>query len=348
MMRNPFSRRRLEALALGAVFAAWLAVPGTVADAAGEALGRCGAVVVPTLFPFFVLSNLFVRRGHFRYAERLLQPLMGPLFGLRGGAAGAVVLGAVGGYPVGAATVFRLYDRGRLDNQEAARALAFCNNAGPGFVLGVAGLGLFGSVRAGLLLWGVHLLSAVAAGLLLPPAGRAPAVRLRPAAQDRTDDESFAVSLVESVRDAAGTIVQVCAFLVFFAVVLRFVEALPVWDRLPAWARPLAVGSVELSTGVARLGLADVPDAARAAVCAFLLGWGGACVHCQVLSLRGQRPISMAYHTRGKLLQGLLSAALVGLLAAGTVLPLVTLAAALAAIAALRKRHAGNRAANGV
>ncbi len=329
-------------LALAAVFGAWLARPGLVAEAAREGLGRCGAVVVPTLFPFFVLSNLFVRRGYHRYVAALVRPLMGPLFGLSPAAAGPLVLGAVGGYPVGAATVFQLYDRGQLDAREASRALAFCNNAGPGFILGVAGLGLLGSVRLGVVLYAVHLLTAAVVGLLL----RRPAAAGRPALPPAGEAEPFPASLVGAVRDAAAAIVQVCAFLVFFSVVLAWLQLLPLWARLPDAAGPLAAGAVELSTGVARL--AGLPAGTAMTACAFLLGWGGLCVHCQVLSLRGSRAIGLRPYFCGKLLQGLLSAAAVQLLAGRWLLPLLALAAAGLAGMAARKLPSGNRAVGDV
>ena len=44
--------------------------------------------------------------------------------------------------------------------------LAFCNNAGPGFLLGVCGAGMFSSSRAGAALYLSHVAAALCAGLL--------------------------------------------------------------------------------------------------------------------------------------------------------------------------------------
>lgn len=317
------------ALALAGLFALWLALPET--DAAREALARCGSVIVPTLLPFLALSGLFVRRGYTRYAAGLLRPLARRL---GAGTAGAFAVGAVGGYPAGAAAVFTLYDQGQLDRQQAARALAFCNNAGPGFLLGVCGLGLFGSVRAGLLLWAVHLLSALAVGLLTAR-GERPSPAPAPA-----ETEPWGVSLVEAVRAAAGAMVQICALVVCFAAVTASLQRLPAWPLLPPWCAAAVEGFLELTGGTAAL--AGLPTETALPLCGFLAGWGGLCVHAQVLAVRGKRPVPLRWCVAGKLAQGLLSAALLRLAAAGDAVPLLTLAAMAALRQAVLKRAAGN------
>ena len=44
---------------------------------------------------------------------------------------------------------------------EAERLLAFCNNSGPAFILGVVGVGVFGSSRVGLLLYLAHAAASI-------------------------------------------------------------------------------------------------------------------------------------------------------------------------------------------
>lgn len=331
------------------LFGIALLSPGTVSRAAREGLSLCGQVLIPSLFPFFVLANLFVGLGYHHYVATALRPLMKPLFGLRGAAAGALVLGAAGGYPIGASTVFRLYDRGELNAAQASRALAFCNNAGPGFLLGVVGLSLLGSVRLGLLVWGIHLLSALLVGVFFyrPSDG---ILSIHSVSQEKTVP-SFPTAFVEAVTDGAGTMVRVCGFLVFFSVVLAFLQETPLWQWAAAVSpvgTALLDGAVELSTGVGRLIASGCPTEEALMASSFLLGWGGLCVHCQVLSLRGRREISMAPYWIGKLLQGLLSAVLIRLAAAPSPAAFAAAAALIVPGLLFRKVHTGKRALSGV
>ena len=128
-------------------------------EAMRDGLRLCGNVILPSLFPFFVLSSLVVELGMSRYLGKLLEPVMAPLFRVNGNCAAALALGFIGGYPVGARTAIQIYENGQCTRTEAERMLAFCNNSGPAFILGVVGAGVFGSGTAGLLLYLAHLLA---------------------------------------------------------------------------------------------------------------------------------------------------------------------------------------------
>lgn len=316
-MKHPFWRQWsfYGFLLLSALLGLWLVDPAAAAASGQAVLERCAAVVVPSLFPFFVLTNLLVRRSYHRYAAAALRRWMGPLLGVPADAAGALVLGALGGYPVGAAALFRLYDQKQLSARDVSRALVFCNNGGPGYIFGVVGLGLLGNVRWGAALWVIHVLAAVLTGILLRP--RFHQERCAVTAADAAPSAPFGVDFTHAVQDAALTCVYLCGFLVFFGVLLGTLSSL-----LPPLPSLAAAGLLELSTGIALLTRQAFDAPAAMVWAAAFLGWGGLCVHCQVLSLRGDRPIAMGPYFLGKGLQCLLSVALVRLLTVQDPLPL--------------------------
>ena len=141
-------RDRLPLLAVLCCFSALLLLPEVSAQAVRDAMLLCVQTLIPSLFPFFVLSSLLIACGASELLSALLSPLMRPLFGLSGAGAAALALGLCGGYPVGARTAAELVENGALSQEEGERLLAFCNNAGPGFLLGVCGAGVFSSSRA--------------------------------------------------------------------------------------------------------------------------------------------------------------------------------------------------------
>ena len=96
---------------------ALLFLPDIGAQAARDALALCAQTVIPSLFPFFVLSSLLVSCGAADTLSHLLSPLMRPLFGLSGTGAAALGLGLCGGYPVGARTAAALADLGLLNGK---------------------------------------------------------------------------------------------------------------------------------------------------------------------------------------------------------------------------------------
>lgn len=135
--------------------------PEESVDAAKNGLTLCANVIIPSLFPFFVLTTLIVQLGLSNYFGRVLEPIMRPLFNVNGACATAFVLGFIGGYPVGAKAVISLYENGDCTKAEAERLLSFCNNSGPAFIFGVVGAGIFSSGKIGLLLYLAHTAASV-------------------------------------------------------------------------------------------------------------------------------------------------------------------------------------------
>ena len=140
--------RILACLCLGGLLVWFLADAGAVRDSVAEALALCARSVVPSLFPFLVASSALLALGFGELAAPWLAGLMEPLFRVPGAGSAALVLGLVGGYPIGAKTAADLYRENLVSREEAERLLAFCNNSGPAFILGVVGAGVFASSRS--------------------------------------------------------------------------------------------------------------------------------------------------------------------------------------------------------
>jgi sporulation integral membrane protein YlbJ len=302
--------------------------PSQAMEAMRDGLQLCGNVIVPSLFPFFVLSTLVVELGLSRYLGQLLEPVMVPLFRVNGSCAAALALGMVGGYPVGARTAIQLYERGQCSRTEAERLLAFCNNCGPAFILGVVGAGIFGSGAVGLLLYGTHLAASFTVGLIFrfyKPEQR-PRQGQHTAAQFQS--VSFPAAFSKSVTGALQATLNICAFVLFFTVAIRLLTFSGVLSALSAflagvlspfglsqvWAQRLLTGLLEVSSGVSTL--TDGALSGRLSMAAFMLGWAGVSVHCQVLAFLGDSGLSLRTYLAGKLLHGGLSALYVAILSA--------------------------------
>ena len=319
LLRQKKVRDALAGLALLIATAALVAAPGEAIAGAKDGLVLCYNVIVPSLFPFFVLSSLVVDLGLAAYLGRAMEGLMRPLFRVSGSCAAAVALGFIGGYPVGARTALQLYEQGLCSKTEAERLLAFCNNSGPAFILGVVGAGIFGDSRVGLLLYLTHALASLIVGLLFRFYGgsgrtRAPKSRPKPI-QTVTLPAAFTGAVSRSLQST----LNICAFVVFFSVVLRLLSAYGVLAAVAQllslagfeeeWARRLVAGLLELSSGVASL-RGGTQLAGRVSMAAFMLGWAGLSVHCQVLSFLVDSGLSARVYLAGKLCHGLIAAAL--------------------------------------
>lgn len=285
-----------QALGLLGVMALLLVRSAVAGEAVRRGLTLCARSIIPALFPYFVVSGLFTSLGFAEGVGRRLAPVTEHLFGVGGAGASALFLGLLGGYPVGGRTAGQLYRAGRLEKDEAQRLLAFCNNAGPSFILGVVGLGCFQSLRAGVLLYVIHALSAVLVGVLQKKKGRP----RRSAPRPLSPPEKILPAFIRSVQDSAGAMVRICGFVVFALVVQALLA------ELTGITHPAALGFIELTGGVVRLG-SSPSDFVWAAT---LLGWGGLSVHGQTAAVLAGTGLRMDRYFLGKLLQAAVSAVL--------------------------------------
>ena len=316
LMRKKELRDAVLGCALLLAAAGLVIAPEEAAAGAGEGLELCFNVIIPSLFPFFVLSALVVELGFAAYLGRVMERIMRPLFRLSGACAAAVALGFIGGYPVGARTALHLYRQGQCTKTETERLLAFCNNSGPAFIFGVVGAGVFGSGRVGLLLYLTHTAASLLVGLLFRFYGRDAAAR-DSSCHTTFETVHLSAAFPSAVGKALTSTLSISAFVVFFSVFLRLLSTFGILAGISrilgllgveeAWARRLVAGVLEVTSGVTSLsdaGSGGVPMAA------FMLGWAGLSVHCQVLSFLGESGLSPRTYLWGKLLHGLLAAAL--------------------------------------
>lgn len=289
----------LEALVLAGFTLLLFSSPKESAEAARAGVRLCLDLIIPSLFPFFVLSSLVISTGLAGLLTAPLERPMGFLFGVGSSGASLLVLGAIGGYPVGARTLVQMTSRGDLTHQEAGHLYLFCNNCGPAFFIGVVGGELFGSREAGFLLWGTHLLAALVVGLC----HRTGSLARCPA---RNQLSPLSVQLPEAVRGAFQSTLNVCSYVILFSVLTGLLsQNLPV---SPLW-RSLCIGFLEISTGVTTLGEA-VSSPISLPLAAFLLGWGGCSVHCQTLPFWRELGLPTGPYLLAKLCQGILAAGL--------------------------------------
>lgn len=302
-----------------------LMFPQESATAAREGLTICFTLIIPSLFPFFVLSSLLVSLGFASLLGKCMKGLMWPLFHLNATCASALMLGAVGGYPVGARITAQLYETNQCSKSDALRLSAFCNNCGPAFLFSVAGWGIFSSKAAGLLLLGTHLVSALLVGLVFRFYPVSKEERISPLLQAET--QRFSAVFPDSVKDSFSSTLNVCAFVILFCVILRLAScsgflpqaAMLLSSLLPALFSPevcqsMLAGIFELSYGVYSLSnFSSSPVALPLA--AFIMAWGGLSVHCQSLPFLKRCTDSLRPYFVGKFLQGLFAAVLTSLLA---------------------------------
>jgi len=279
--------------------------------------------VIPSLFPFFIATELLSHTNIPRIIGNMFNKIMRPLFNVPGIGAYALFMGIISGYPVGAKIVTNFRNENLCTKEEAERLITFTNNSGPLFILGTVGITLFYDSSIGLLLLFTHILSCISVGIIFR-------FWKKNIKEKRNTDtlstnvtfNSLGEVLSKSILSAINSVILIGGFIILFGIIfsifqktymLNFIKLpiIPIFNLLnidTSFIIPILTGILELTNGVSAVSaIVSKNLSINIIACAFLLGFGGISIMLQVLSITSKSNISIKPYILGKLLQGTLA-----------------------------------------
>lgn len=240
--------------------------PRGMVDGVSKGLSICAGAIIPSLFPFMVVSDFIIRSGLAEFASRFLEPVTRFLFRLPGSAGCAVLMSMLGGYPVGAKMTAQLLENGSISLNQAKRMMLFCINAGPAFVIGTVGTVVFSSKSAGIVLFSSMIIASLMMGVFLRfLAADEIAVKTK---TPEIKTGVFQISVMQGIQ----SVVFLCAWVLLFYCTNALVEVLP--DNIPRYLSMIS----EVTGGCITASLIY-----PVSIQALIMGWAGICVHCQLI-----------------------------------------------------------------
>ena len=282
------------------------AAPARYAAACLEGVSLWAKAVLPSLFPFFVLTALLTKLGAAETLAEKLSPLTRKCK-LPGVAAYCFLLSVLSGYPVGSRIIADLFRGGAITREQAARMSVLCSTSGPMFLVGSVGGAMFGSAAAGAILLAAHI-----AAVLLVCLACVPFLKPLPEPPPKKTAASADNLLYESVHGAVVSILCVGGFIAAFSVFSLALSDLYILWPLEKFfglflpqpiAAGLCAGLSEATHGCALLAAGGGALALPAA--AFCVTFGGACILCQQLGYLKSAGVKAAPFIGIKALQGL-------------------------------------------
>ena len=261
-----------------------------------EGLSLCFQTLIPSLMPFIFLSILLTN-SLLGKANPILSHLAG-ICHMESGTESLLLIGLLGGYPVGAQSIGTAYTAGQIEKKQAERMLAFCNNAGPAFLFGVIGCAFSDPIYPWLL-WGVHVVSALLVAMIFPRGEYA-----------RASISSAPISVISAMQLTIKAMATVCGWVILFRTLLSILNRWVLWV-FPVPVQVLIAGIFELANGCVQLSLIPSENA-RFVVASAMLSLGGLCVAMQTISVTSG--LSCKNYFCGKAVQTVFSVLLSGII----------------------------------
>lgn len=257
--------------------------------------------MIPSLFPFMVLSGILLRGGLSKQIARIFYPLFGRLFHLSHNCIYIIIMGFLCGFPMGASIIADSLILHKITQKEADLLLAFCNNIGPVYFISFVTLlcpyyPLYITIS---IMYGVPLCY----GLIL----RYTIFREIPITYTNTRSTTHASAnylniFEESLYKAIISITLLGGYMVIFNVL-----QLPLYNSFyKIGGNTLAVikGLIEINSGI--VAIVDFSNLYWI-VYALFLPFGGLCCIFQTYSMIKDTPLSLRLYLRNKIMQTFVS-----------------------------------------
>lgn len=253
-----------------------------------------GNNLIPALFPFMVLSSYISGSGISVIISKFFEKPFKFIFKTSGYGVIPFILGALGGYPVGAKTVCEFYESEKISRNDASRLLYWCINPSPAFLITAVGTFMLGNTKSGFLIYFSCLISSLSIGFfcrflsnneIYPIENKLP-----------KNKESI---FVKSVSKGSEGMLSICGWVLTFCVLASLCDAL----NLPYTLSYIIKSVGEVTTGCKNA----VSRGLSLPVIAGIAGFGGFAVICQCASYSSACKVEMKYLICSRLINSALS-----------------------------------------
>lgn len=242
--------------------------PSVFSEGVQSGLSLCVKTIIPSLFPFMVVSEFLVLSGTGSAVGEKLTALTRLIFKLPGCTSCVIMMSLIGGFPVGAGMTARLVEEKYITKQQGRSMLMFCLNCGPAFSVSAVGIAMLGSKKIGIIIYTSLVISSLSVGFVTRFFGKGEADIL---IKTRSDINGGAI--ISSVKNSVNAMLSICAWVVLFSCVGSFVDLLPMNEKMKA---------VIFSLFEVTNGCKTTSDVLPVFAIAGVIGWSGFAVHCQV------------------------------------------------------------------
>ena len=267
----------------------------TIAHSVKSGLSLCANVIIPSVFPFMIISDFLY--SHLDFSKlNFLNLLFEHVFKISRSGIYAFILGILCGFPLGVKCARDLYVSGAISRDEAERLIGFSNNTGPAFLIAGIGLGLRKNLTEGILLYIIMIASAMVTGIIFS------------IGKEVKQDDAFLkrppFSLTLSIKNAGINTLNICSYLTFFACFCGIMRGLI--GESPLYVSLLPFIEIGSSSSILSKTVLLSPEESFA-LTSFAVGFSGSSVHLQALSFLVDTDIRTARYFIMKLLQGIIS-----------------------------------------
>lgn len=276
-------------------------------------------ILLPSLLPFFILSNLVIELGLMDIMGKFLNPIISPLLNISGPGIFPLIMSVMSGYPVGAKLTSKLREENSITKLEGDRLISFASTSGPLFMLGSVLIGMLNRPELPFLILVPHYLGTFTLAIIFRFYKKdAKQIGFKKDKIFKTNERSIGNAISHSVKDSMESIINIGGFVIIYLVIINILLSLNIVDSFilniaksfglnPDILKGLFAGIIEITVGCQKIAVLNIPLIEKMIIINFIIGWAGFSIHSQALSFINKTDINTKIYLLSKLFHGILS-----------------------------------------
>ncbi len=250
----------------------------------------------PSLFPFFVLSELLINYGFIELLSELFKPLFEKVFKINGNAAFVFFMSMLSGFPSNSKYAKELVLQKKLTEIEATKILMFSHFSNPLFILGTISLTFLNDKKLGILILISHYVANIVIGLLIRNYNKKEynskfsfkKAILSMHKKRMENSTSFGGIITSSLTNSINTLLIILGVVTTFLIITTIIDNN---FHLNIYSKIFISSFLEITQGLKHISLLSISNYYKAILILAVISFGGLSVHTQMISIIGNTKI---------------------------------------------------------
>ena len=241
--------------------------------------------LIPTLFPFFIISDILINYNITNYIPKSIKKIFTKLFNISDNIVTIFFLSLISGFPSSARNIKIMVDKKLITESEASHALIFTHFSNPLFILSTISIFFLNNKKLGIII----LLSHYIPNILLGIISRNLNTPSNNIITEKKESQNFPKIMINSIKKSIDTLLMILGTLSCFLVISSLII-----NRLNlnTYNSTILKCILEITMGINSLSKLNIPNIYKTIISSMTLSFGGLSIHMQVLSFITENNIS--------------------------------------------------------
>lgn len=261
--------------------------------------------LLPTLFPFFIITDLLSNYGFINYLSKLFGNIM-KIFNLNKKSSYGFFMSIISGFPGNGKLIKELLDNKEISEQDATKLLTFTHFSNPLFIIGTIGTMFLHNKKLSILILIIHYLTNIIIGILFRNIYILPTVNNNE--KKEKQKQAFIKVIINSITNSTNTMFTIYGIIIITSLIINLIT---INLNIPLFPKYILTGLIEITQGLKLITTLNISLINKITIITFFLSFGGISIHMQIMGILQEYKINYFIYLIARLLHASISSFLI-------------------------------------